>query len=168
MSDDQEQTALDAAIQLITVDDNRQAALQLAQRAERHIYIFSHDLEPAVYDTPEFSEAVLALARSQRNAHIHILVLDTDHIVKSGHRLVNAMQHLPDKIRIRVPSEEFAEAVESYLIVDDIGYLFRKQFNSWEGIARIEYPPRARELSREFQQMWERAQPDSSLTRYTL
>ena len=47
-------------IVLQSSQDNQQAALAMVQQAHLHIDIFSHDLEPRLYDNADFADAIKA------------------------------------------------------------------------------------------------------------
>ena len=42
-----------------TRDEMRQAAIEVAREATRKVSIFTHDLEPGIYDNPDFLEVMV-------------------------------------------------------------------------------------------------------------
>lgn len=150
------------------VSENRDIALAMARQARRHLYLFSPDLDPAVYGNAGFAEAVSALVRSSERAHVHILVQDSTRAAKDGHRLVDIAQHLSSKIRIHRPDREYADVRGTFLVADELGYLYRTVADRYEGQASFSDRKRARELNRYFEQIWQRSEPDPQLRRLKL
>ena len=56
----------------------RQAAIDIAREASRKVSIFTHDLEPGIYDDPDFLEVVKHLA-----ADPHVLANGETELVTS-------------------------------------------------------------------------------------
>lgn len=152
-------------IPLNGVDDNRQAALTLAQRAKHEILIASYDFDTRLYSNQELVDALSAFVRSHRNAHIHILVWKTEQAVKHGHRLVELAQRLSSSIKIHDPDPIHADFIESYMVVDGTAYFRRPQADRFEGVACLHAPIIARELKDRFNSMWERSTPSSEFRR---
>ena len=46
---------------LSTREEMREAAIEVAREATRKVSIFTHDLEPGIYDDPEFLEIIKRL-----------------------------------------------------------------------------------------------------------
>ena len=44
-----------------TRDEMRQAVIEVAREAKRKVSIFTHDLEPGIYDDPDFLEVIKRL-----------------------------------------------------------------------------------------------------------
>ena len=151
-----------------TSGENRDAAIAMAQQARRYLYIFSRDLDPALYDNTEFAEAVRALVRSRGRAHVHILVQNPARAVNDGHRLVNVAQRLSSKVRIHRPAREYTGLRETFLVADEMGYLHRNLAERYEGKASFRDRKRARELTRYFEEIWQRSEPDPQLRRLDL
>lgn len=148
---------------LDTAEDNRDAALALAQGARRSISILTVDLEPAVYDTEDFIETVKQLALSSRFAQIRILVQDPTRAVKEGHRLVELARRLSSFIEIRKPHEDYRTTAEAFLIADESGLLYRTVATRYEGIADVADAAQARDKLKLFNQIWQRSEPEQEL-----
>lgn len=151
-----------------TAAENREVALALARQARRNLYLFTRDLDPAVYDSAEFAEAVSALVRGSERAHVHILVQDSARAAKDGHRVVELAQRLSSKVRIHRPSREYADLRETFLVADELGYLYRTVADRYEAQASFRDRKRARELTRQFEEVWQRSEPDPQLRRLSL
>lgn len=155
-------------IEITSAQQNRQLALALAQRAQREILIASYDLDSRVYSNQEFVDALSSFVRSHRNAHVHILVWNSEQAVKHGHRLIKLAHQLSSRIKIHAPDPVHADIIESYMVVDGIAYFRRPLAERVEGIACLHAPIIARELKDQFHSMWERSSPAPEFRRLGL
>lgn len=152
-------------IELHSAEEIREVALALARQATREIYIATHDLDAQLFSTETFIDALSAFARSHRMAQVHVLVWNSNHAVKNGHRLIPLAQRLTSSVRVHNPSTEFADVIEAFMVVDGIGYFRRPLADRYDGIASFKAPLIARDLRKQFLQMWERSTPDPQLRR---
>ena len=53
-----------------TKEEMRQAVIEMARSAKRKVSIFTHDLDPGIYDDPDFLEIIKRLVLSQAYARI--------------------------------------------------------------------------------------------------
>ena len=67
-----------------THDEMQQAAIEVVREASRKVSIFTHDLEPGIYDSPEFLEIIKRMVLSQTYARIRVLIADPSKAVKNG------------------------------------------------------------------------------------
>ncbi|MEJ2399530.1 MAG: hypothetical protein P8Z67_15235 [Gammaproteobacteria bacterium] len=144
-------------ISIDTSEDNQAAADHLLNQGGRSLDLFTRDLEPRIYDTPEFSDAVRALAIKTRDLHVRILVLDPDGIIKHGHRLIELARRLTSHMEIRKVHEDYCNNPESYLIVDRRGLLHRKLATRYEAVVNFNNPMTATELHNQFTEIWDRS-----------
>lgn len=152
-------------IDLTTADENREVAQELVRQARREVYIVSYDLDASVFSTREFVEALSAFVRNGSRAHAHILLQTPDKAVKQGHRLVPLAQRLSSSIRIHHPAQEHSNMIETFMVVDGIGYFRRPVADRYEGVASFKSPVVARDLRELFLTMWERSTPESQIRR---
>lgn len=146
--------------ELGTAADNREAALQIARLARRQLAIFTRELEPQVYDTPEFIEAAKQLALSGSRTRIRILLIDSRRATKEGHRLVELARRLSSSFEIRKPHRDYLDVAETFMIADEKGLLYRKLATRWEGIVDPHDPLAAREKLKLFDEIWQRSLDD--------
>lgn len=144
-------------IAIDTSADNSDAVLRLVNQGERSLDIFSRDLEPRIYDTSEFNDAVRALAIKTRDMHVRILVIEPDYIIKHGHRLVELARRLTSHMEIRKVHEDYCNNPEAYLVVDKRGLLHRKLASRYEAVVNFNNPMTATELHNQFTEMWDRS-----------
>ena len=152
-------------VELRSAADCRDTALAMAQLAANSLMIISRDLEPPLYDTPEFEQAAFSLARRSHRNIVHVLVQDVSLAVKQGHRLVNLAQRLSSRVEIRRPPKEFADYNSAFLIADECGYLRRPLADRFEGAADFNDRPSTRELAKLFRDIWSRSHTDPQLRR---
>jgi hypothetical protein len=142
----------------------------MAGRARRRLDIASRSLEPAVYDTKEFLEAVQKLVLAARGrACVRILVLDPEALISRGdHRLVQLAMRVSSYMEIRRPGPDHQEFNEALLIADGKGVIHRKQADRYEGVANFHAPRRAAHLSQSFETLWQHAELDPNFRRLML
>lgn len=150
---------------LASLQDNREAILALAQNARRGLALFSRDLEPVLYDTTEFVEAVQKLVLSSRYARVRMVVVDPSAAIHDGHRLVTLGRRLTSFMEFRRPDPEHACLPEAFLLADDTGLLYRPLAPRYEGFVCPYNPAEARPRLRSFEEIWERATPEPEFRR---
>ncbi|MDO9372045.1 MAG: acyltransferase [Gammaproteobacteria bacterium] len=148
-----------------TSTDNRIAAVALVKQGRRYLYIFSRDLDASVYDTTTFVSAVRELATYSRYSQIRILVQNSEHIAKHGHRLVQLAHRLSSFIQVRKPGRDHQALSEAFLVVDKLGLLHRKMSDRYDGVVNFNAPLEATALVRFFDEVWDRSEPDPELRR---
>lgn len=156
------------AVAIDTSEACRFAALSMVRQAARSIEIVSRQLDPRLYDNQDFCDAVSQLVTSSRRARVRALVRFTDPVTKHGHRLVALSQRLSSFIEMRVPAREFDDYNAAFLIVDGAGVIYRTLSDGFEATVNFNSPRTAQELSRQFESMWQTAQPDANLRRTNL
>ncbi|MCU7811997.1 MAG: GNAT family N-acetyltransferase [Candidatus Thiodiazotropha sp. (ex Notomyrtea botanica)] len=149
-------------------EENLVHATTLLRQAKRELAIMTHDLDPKIFDQPAFLEAFKALALRSRFTRIQIILQDNTLVLQQGHRLVELAQRLPSVIEIRKPSQDFIDTPETFLLVDDCGYLHRKAAESYLGIACYHNRHRVNRLLALFSDAWETGTPDRELARLHL
>ena len=155
----------DTLIELHTAGDNHQVALELARQAKREVCIVTYDLDAPVFSHEDFIEALSSLVRRHRHAQARILLQTPDKAVKQGHRLIPLAQRLSSSIHIHRPGPKHHDLIETYMVVDGIGYFRRQQADRYEGIASFKAPIIARDLHDQFHTMWERSAAEPQIRR---
>jgi hypothetical protein len=143
---------------------------QMAGRVRRRLDIVSRSLEPAVYETKEFLDAVQKLVVTGRgHAHVRILVLDVEALISRGdHRLVMLAMRVSSYMEIRRLGPDQQGFNEAMLIADQVGVIHRMVSDRYEGVANFHDPLRAARLSESFELMWQNAEPDPHFRRLML
>ena len=151
---------------LAGIAERRAAAVALARQAQRRLDLFTPDLEPGVYDAPDFCEAVKRLViHGGRRALVRILVLDSRRARQEGHRLLHLGRRYVSKVRFRTLDEEsgWFPAEAGFLLADASGVLVRQQGKTRGAWASFHDPAQGRRLSRQFESLWAQAVPDPYL-----
>lgn len=132
----------------------RRAVIEVANEATRRVSIFTHDLEPGIYDDPDFLEVIKRLVLSQAYARIRVLIADPARAVKNGNSFVHLGRRLNTYIEFRHVREDLRTHAESFCIADETALVYRLQANRWEGIADTFEPSIAKVYGRMFDEIW--------------
>jgi len=137
-----------------TREEMRQAAIEVVREAKRKVSIFTHDLEPGIYDNPEFLEIVKRLVLSQTYARIRVLIADPSRAIKTGNNFVHLGRRLNTYIEFRHVREDLRTHAEAFCIADQTALVYRLQAGRWEGIADTHEPAVAKLYSTMFDEIW--------------
>ena len=155
-------------INLETRDENRQASNIMVSQARRTLEIISRKLDPHIYDTDEFVEAVKRMVLNNSRAQVRILVFEPQTIVRHGHRLIELGLQLTTFIEFRKPDNEFSAFNESLLVADNTGYIHRDSAERYEGTLNFNDKRVSKLLADKFEDMWAHSKPDQNLKRVHL
>lgn len=150
----------DKVLQLEKRAENISVANHMANQCQRTLNIISRELDPLVFDTAEFADAVKYLALRHRRAKIQIIVFEPDTIIKRGHRLLDILGKLSSFIEIRKAHYSFNGFNECLMVADATGYIRRENGVRFEGTANFKDLRRSKVLLQQFAEMWELATPD--------
>ena len=137
-----------------TREEMRQAVIAIAREANRKVSIFTHDLEPGIYDDPDFLEVIKRLVLSKTYARIRVLIADPTRAIKNGNNFVHLGRRLNSYIEFRHVREDLRTHAESFCIADETSLVYRLQANRWEGIADTHEPAVAKLYSKMFDEIW--------------
>lgn len=157
--------------ELIEFDNSetlRALTLAMARQSKRTLDICGRQLDPHLFDNNEFAAAVRQLALSSRYARVRLLVLMPEVLYSRGHQLLLLAQQLTTFVHVRVPCEDDKEFNEAMFIADETGYARRTQSDRYEGEANFNDRGIARDLTRRFDEIWERAETDQNFRRLSL
>ena len=138
-----------------TKEEMRRAVVELANTASRKVSIFSHDLDPGIYDDPDFLEVITHLVLSQAYARIRVLIADPSRAIKNGNNFVHLGRRLNTYIEFRHVREDLRTHPESFCIADEAALVYRLQANRWEGIADTYEPAVAKVYGKMFDEIWQ-------------
>jgi predicted GNAT family N-acyltransferase len=140
-----------------TLEDTQSALIQLISKARRQICIYSPDLEPVLYGNAEIVEALKQFAINSGGGNVLIIVQDTMAVRSQPHPLIDLAQRLPSAFLLRTPVEaDDLQYPSAYLINDRDGYLFRQRSSHYIGVWSPTMPSRNRQLTEEFDRVWQR------------
>lgn len=144
-----------------TQEEMRRAVVDVASEARRRISIFTHDLEPGIYDDPDFLEVVKRLVLSQGYGRIRVLIANPSRAIKNGNAFVQLARRLNTYIEFRHVREDLRTHSESFCIADETALVYRLQANRWEGIADTHEPSVAKIYGRLFDEIWNASQVET-------
>jgi hypothetical protein len=135
-------------------EEMRRAVIDVASVASRRISIYSHDLDPGIYDEPDFLEIVKHLVLSQTYARIRVLIADPVRAIKNGNAFVYLGRRLNTYIEFRHVREDLRTHAESFCLADETALVYRLQARRWEGIADTYEPAVAKLYGKMFDEIW--------------
>ncbi|MBT8079086.1 MAG: hypothetical protein KJO31_10970 [Gammaproteobacteria bacterium] len=138
-----------------TREEMRLAVLDVAREAKRKLSIFTHDLDPGIYDDPDFLEIVKKLVLSQTYARIRVLIADPSRAILNGNNFVHLGRRLNTYIEFRHVREDLRTHAESFCIADEAALVYRLQASRWEGIADTYEPAVAKLYGKMFDEIWQ-------------
>ena len=137
-----------------TREEMREAAVAMAKQAKRRLSIFTHDLEPGIYDDPEFLEVIKRLVLSQTYSRIRVLIADPTRAIKNGNNFVHLGRRLNTYIEFRHVRDDLRTHAEAFCIADETALVYRLQASRWEGIADTHEPAVAKLYGKMFDEIW--------------
>ena len=136
-------------------EELRQAIIDVASETSRKLSIFTHDLEPGIYDDPDFLDIIKRLCLSQTYARICVLIADPTRAIKNGNNFVHLGRRLNTYIEFRHVREDLRTHAESFCIADETALVYRLQASRWEGIADTHEPAVAKLYGKMFDEIWQ-------------
>ena len=130
--------------------------LKIIRQARRKIIILSDVLDIAVYHNKGIVTALSEFARSDRNAHVSILVKQTRPLVERNHLILQLARRLPSKVSIRRLLIQPEDDARAYLISDHDTLLYQHQEGEYSGFANYAAKPEAQKIIEEFNYLWQR------------
>ncbi len=141
-----------------------EATLALIQAARRELWLYSRDLEPALYAQPAVLDAFKQYAIAGRGGVVHVLVQEPGTLQGGGHPLLGLAQRMSSVFQFRTPTDPVDQQYPSAFLANDRdGYLLRLLGSRFEGDWSPAQPARARQLSEHFGRVWERSRPCTEL-----
>ena len=146
----------DAVNPVLRRDAALAAVLGVIEGARRHLLIYSRDLDPGLFDTPE---AMAALRRfAVGGGETRVLLHDPGAPRRALAPLINLSQRLPSAFAFRAIEEPVDRDYPSAYVVNDRGgWYFRTLGHRFEGDTRLDDEARGRQLRDHFSPVWERA-----------
>ena len=137
-----------------TREEMREAAIQVVREASRKVSIFTHDLEPGIYDNSDFLEIIKRLVLSKTYARIRVLIANPSKAVKNGNDFVHLGRRLNTYIEFRNVRDDLRTHAEAFCIADETALVYRLQAERWEGIVDTHEPSVADLYSKMFDEIW--------------
>ena len=155
----------DEVIHLDSMEDNRNAAVALASQCKHSLVLQTYDLDPIIYNEPDFIEAIRQVAVNNSKANIKILIEDPSKVVTSGHRIIELMRRVTSFIQIQKINTDLKTLPDAFLICDETAILYRKQTHRYEGFINFNDRGKCRQILADFRDSWEKSAPESEFRR---
>lgn len=151
----EEKSTASSLVLLDGMESFRDQALAALRSGQRKVYLLSDSLDPAVYDTDEFRDALRDLVIRDRYCKAYILVKDIQPLVERGHRLLELARRLSSKVGLRRLTVMPQNKDSAYLIVGRATLLYKHDDRQYKGFLDTDAAPRCRSLVEEFSQLWD-------------
>jgi hypothetical protein len=148
---------------LSTRAEVRSAVVEVASLATRSMAIFTHDLEPEIYDHDDFLETIKRFILARSFARVRVLIVDPSRAMKHGNRFVTIGRRLNSYIEFRNVKPEYRDHAEAFCIADETALVYRVDANRWEGMADTYEPAVARSYLTTFDEIWNACEVDPEL-----
>ncbi len=152
-------------IQFDSRDEARTLALALCQQATREICFFGKNIDPVLFDHPQFVEALSTFARRSKHTQVKFVVHDTRQNTADGHRLISLAQKLTRHIHIRNTPEKHQNLIQMFMLVDQNAYLYCPNTVRHQGRVSFDAPLDVRNFRKTFDDLWEHSTVDSNIRR---
>ena len=148
---------------LSTRAEVRAAVVEIASLATRSMAIFTHDLEPEIYDHEDFLDTIKRFVLARSFARIRVLIVDPSRAMTHGNRFVTIGRRLNSYIEFRNVKEDYRNHPEAFCIADERALVYRIDANRWEGMADTYEPAVARSYLNTFDEIWNACEVDPEL-----
>ena len=139
--------------------DFHAALNNMATQAKKSVKIFTQELDPELYDQPEFLKIMSDVARNRKHCKIQILIRSPEKAAKSGHRLVELQKRLTSAIQIHSIPEGEASNNDEFMVVDGIAITRRFSMGFMHGNCEFKAIPEAQKKTRFFDLIWQQSHP---------
>lgn len=162
---DTKETQPNSYIQLRHELDKLTHSLRLVSDAKRSIDIRSHLLHRPIFADFEFVAQLRQFCQNSRYQKVRILLNQTQDMVQNGHRLLDLAQRLPSFIEIRLCHKDFIDPRQEFIVVDQTAYLRWLFDNEIKAVVDSHDRGHSKQLTHEFNKLWQYANPASELRR---
>jgi hypothetical protein len=139
-------------------------ALAMARCARQEVIICSHDLDRRIYGDQALVDALRKFLLEHRRGRLRGLVADQRAAMRGAHRMVELSRVLSSRIEFRQPISAPASMAGDCIIVDQRSLLLRSDPGELEASYYADAPMIAREQLRNFEQLWQHAEPAREFT----
>jgi predicted GNAT family N-acyltransferase len=153
----------DHSLLLRNESEFRNVSCDLADQARMSLKIWSPVMDHKLYHNEEFRQAVSKLARRNKRTEIQILIYDSHRMVKNGHVILELARRLSSSIHMRIVHEDYRQMNHEYLLADDLGIVYRLDYEAYEGYTNYYDKTEVNRLKREFSRAWEAGLHDPNL-----
>lgn len=148
---------------LSNVQEVRAAVVEVTKLANRGLSIFTHDLEPDIYDHDDFLETLKRFILARSFARVRVLIADPSRVIKNGSRFVTMGRRLNSYIEFRNVKPEFRDRAEAFCIADEHALVYRGRHDNWHGMSDTYEPAIARIYLNTFDTIWNACEMEPEL-----
>lgn len=157
-----EKNSSNEPVRLDTIGDQAKAIINLSYKARKRILIFSHELEPAYYDQPEFITNCKDMVLRHPQCHIRIMIQQNEKLKKMDHRFLDLMHRLASRIELKLCHEDYRTHPETFMVVDDKGIFLKRTPGRTSAIVDSNNRRLNDEYQRFFSAVWDQSDYDIS------
>ena len=146
---------------VITLTDEkeiRQAAIHLANQAEREILILSQELDPSIFGHHEFTDQLRSFIR-HRNSKMRVLVTMDRKIIRGSHRMVTVARNFSSTILIHRLDPRKRGFRETAMLCDDLALLLRPNPDMDMAVLDCNTPAGGNKMKTQFESLWANSEP---------
>lgn len=140
-----------------------EALSHLIKQARLSIRILSNDLDHPLFNDEKFVGNVASFLCNNKRATFKMLIHNTDGLRDRVHLLVPLAQRLTTFLEIKKCNPKYSSPSAVYIIVDDSGLLYRPNSEIYHGFVNAYHPRKCRELSYNFDYLWEHGLPECDI-----
>jgi hypothetical protein len=141
---------------LTTFDEVKAGVVSIADTAKRSITILTRDLEPGIYDSDDFLEALKRFALGKRFSRLRVLISDPARTTRNGNKLIALGRRLEAHIDFRNLHQDYRGQLRgAFIIADETAVMYRVDGKRYDGIMGSHEPVIAQQHLQEFEQPWE-------------
>ena len=144
-------------------EGNKSAALSFINQARRQIDLFTHNLDPRIFDDSEITNAVKRFIKISPNSQFRILITDPSYIIKHGHRFIELSRQFSSFIEIRQTHEEYRTTPFNFLNIDNKALLYRPHGTEYYGVVDYNARFESKQQQAFFDTVWARSEAISEL-----
>jgi hypothetical protein len=153
---------------LSSLEEVRAAVVETTKLANRALSIFTHDLEPLIYDHDDFLETLKRFILARSFARVRVLIVDPNRVIKTSSRFVTMGRRLNSYIEFRNVKPEYRTHPEAFFIADEHALVYRARAESWAGMSDTYEPAVARIYLGTFETIWNACEVEAELRQLQL
>lgn len=134
---------------------------EMAQGARMQISMLSQTLDRRIYGNEDFLAPLQTFLLQHDRARLRIIVRTPGTTMRSGHRLVELGRKLSSRVEFREMPPEHRLIEREYIVADERSLLIRESPQELDARYYSDAPMLAREQLREFENLWQEAQPST-------
>ncbi|NND65163.1 MAG: hypothetical protein HKM24_04270 [Gammaproteobacteria bacterium] len=136
-------------------NDLAEAVVTTARAATKSLVIFTHNLDPQVFNQQEFLDEIKRLATTNRTAKVRILCMDSTYAMQDSHRLIETSRRLSSFVEIRAVGDDFRDREDAFIIADRRAIVHRTHAGRPDGFVDTNSVADASRLLTQFNHIWE-------------